>query len=520
MSAPASSYDEVPYETTPRYFTHPDCLATMATLAGMSPAAPDRCRLLELGCATGGNLLPMAEALPQSEFVGFDLSTRQIDMGRTVARAAGVNNVRLEPCGILDIDKTFGTFDYIVCHGVYSWVPAAVRDGILGVCQRHLAPQGVAMVSYNTYPGWHFRAPVREMMQFHVRRTKDLATRTREARGLLQFLAQSVPAPEGNWGRLVRGEAGRLQKESDFYLAHEHLEDTNDAVYFHEFAAHAASHGLQYLGETSNHLILNSLGPKVQEMLRPLANDLLLLEQYVDFLKGRSFRRTLLARADVLLQRSPNSAIVERLLFSCLARPVTPGGDVCSNAALEFRNEDEASLKTNIPVTKAALLRLHEAHPQAVSFSQLWENVCARLQAGGASVPEDAKTGLCGALIQLFLSGLVGMHCHVPSFTSVAGENPEATPLARFQARQGTAVVNRRHQSVKLVGLDAALLTLLDGRLDRSALAEGLAHLVREGKFELCCDGKPVHSADTTKILRDELDGALQRLAGAALLLR
>src|SRR5262249_30408638 len=161
-------YDEVPYSSKPFPQTHPDNLATVATLFGMTPPPVERCRVLELGCAAGGNLLPLAAALPGSRFVGIDLSRRQIDDGRPGREALGLRNFRLRHRSILDVGADFGQFDYILCHGVYSWVPAPVQDKILEVCAGHLAPNGVAYVSYNTYPGWHIPGAVRAMMRYHA----------------------------------------------------------------------------------------------------------------------------------------------------------------------------------------------------------------------------------------------------------------------------------------------------------------------------------------------------------------
>src|SRR5262249_13699905 len=150
--------------------THPDRLATVATLFGMRPAAVDCCRVLELGCAAGGNLIPMAQALPGSSFLGIDLSARQVAEGAKVVAALGLTNVALRRQRILDVDESWGTFDYILCHGVSSWVPAPVQDRILHICSANLAPAGVAYVSYNTYPGWHLSGMIRDMMCYHARR--------------------------------------------------------------------------------------------------------------------------------------------------------------------------------------------------------------------------------------------------------------------------------------------------------------------------------------------------------------
>src|SRR5207247_7326990 len=129
---------------------------------GVKTAPLECCRVLEIGCASGGNLLPMAEALPEASFLGIDLSERQINEGQQAIAALGLGNVELRHLNVLEIGPDFGLFDYIVCHGVYSWVPPVARDKILEVCRKNLAPNGVAYVSYNTLPGWHMRGMIRD----------------------------------------------------------------------------------------------------------------------------------------------------------------------------------------------------------------------------------------------------------------------------------------------------------------------------------------------------------------------
>src|SRR5262245_7964121 len=236
MSTPeASSYDKVPYDARPRYATNPDCLATLATLLDVNPTPVDRCRVLELGCATGGNLFPLAEAHPQSQFVGIDLSPVQIEAGRQVARALGMTNLRLEAKSILDVEPEFGEFDYVIAHGVYSWVPALVRDKLMSICKKNLAPNGVAYISYNTYPGWHLRAGVRDMMNFHVQALDDPQKKVQQARALLDFMIENAPEPDGIWQRVMQDEANVVRPVGDYYLFHEHLEEENHPVYFYQF---------------------------------------------------------------------------------------------------------------------------------------------------------------------------------------------------------------------------------------------------------------------------------------------
>jgi methyltransferase-like protein/SAM-dependent methyltransferase len=519
MLTRSSSYDDLPYQTRPRYSTHPDCLAVMAVLAGMQPAKIERCRVLELGCGPGGNLLPLADAFPDSEFVGVDLSPRQIEMGQEICDLLKLGNLRLAAASILDIDKSFGTFDYVICHGVYSWVPSEVRSGILRVCQEHLRPHGVAMVSYNTYPGWHLRGPVGEMLRYHVGQTTDTQARAEASRDFLTFLTQSLGKANTTWAGLVREEGERLAKESDFYLVHEHLDDVSHAVYFHEFVAHARQHGLQYLGEASPQAGLSAFPPDVQKKLNAVARDPLALEQYLDFLTCRSFRRTLVVHDDAVLNRSVDPVILNQLLLVSLARPTSGAVDVCSAAPVQFRNDRDVTATTNMPAAKAALMVLFEASPQALPFAEVWQRVKSRLDAGGVVLPEGARDGLAAMSVELFRSGLVGLHMGLPAFVTVPADQPKATVLARLQARKGWPIVNRRHRLVEMPGFDRAVLTLLDGGHDRQALVRDLVGLVQQGKFELCKDGQAVtQPEDLASILGSELQGALQRLAQSALL--
>lgn len=515
-----NSYDEVPYDARPRYATHPDCLATLAKLMGMSPAPVDRCRVLELGCSTGGNLLPLAEALPDSQFVGIDLSPRQIDTGKQVASALGLANLHLEARSILEVEPSFGEFDYVICHGVYSWVPAPVREKILAICKANLAPRGVAYVSYNTYPGWHLRAPVREMMNFHVAGIEEPQPRVQQARALLEFLTKHTPDQDGVWAHLLRDEADLLRKEEDYYLYHEHLEDENHPVYFYQFMQHAMRHDLQFLGESQLHSSLSVFSSEVQETLRRIAPDLLYLEQYLDFLKCRTFRRTLLVHEDVVLDRAPGPGIVHDFLVTGLARPLSAHPELASTTTEEFENDQGSTVSTNVPFAKAALVLLYEQWPRAFTFEELWQAVCERLSTEATRLPaEQARAMLGRSLVHLYLSGLVGLHVHLPTFTLAPSQRPRATALARLQARTGAGVINRRHRHVKMPGSDRAVLSLLDGSRDRPALVEALVERVKQGEVELRRDGLVVTTDEEIRAAVGlELEESLVRLAQALLL--
>jgi methyltransferase-like protein/2-polyprenyl-3-methyl-5-hydroxy-6-metoxy-1,4-benzoquinol methylase len=510
------SYEETPYHSNPISSCHPDCLATMATLYGMRPPPIERCRVLELGCAGGGNLISMALALPASRFVGIDLSPRQIGEGQEVVTKLGLKNIELRPLSILDVGQEFGTFDYILCHGVYSWVPPAVQDKILAICSQHLAPDGVAFVSYNTYPGWHLRGMICEMLRYHVRQYSEPAVRVQQARVFLEFLAHAVGETGTLFGQLLKEEAELLRPLPDSYLLHEQLEKINQPLYFHEFAARAAAHGLQYLSEARLGVLDGQIDPSLDEALQHLADDLLQREQYLDFLRNRTFRKTLLCRAGVALNRSPQPAIVRNFLLTSFVRPVSAQPDASSDAVEQFRGPFDVHITTNNPLLKTPLVCLGETAPRAVSFDELHSRVQARLGWPDGPTPQ----ALAEAVLQCFLSNLIEMHVYAPPLVARLSDRPVASPLARLQAENNVArVTSLWHHGVELTVLDLLVLRLLDGSRDRAALRDALAQLVQEGVLTITHEGQPLTEPN---LVRQAVSGALEpcllRLLGFGLL--
>ncbi len=293
------SYDRVPYPSSSIHSAHPDNLATRALLFGLEP--PDlRCvRVLELGCADGGNLIPMASELPEGRFLGLDLSPRQIEDGRRRLEALGLPNVELRAMSILDVDAgaSLGEFDYVLVHGVFSWVGPEVQDAILRICRECLAPRGVAYVSYNTFPGWHQRMMVREMMTFYTHGLEDPWERAERGLGLLEIVTEAAAGGDELHARFLRSRLEHLSgyRDRPSYVIHEYLEESNAPVYFHDFMARASRHGLQYLADAETELAeIEILKPAVAERLRAAAGDRVGLEQALDFVVNRAFRRSLL----------------------------------------------------------------------------------------------------------------------------------------------------------------------------------------------------------------------------------
>jgi SAM-dependent methyltransferase len=195
MNEASISYDEAAYPGFAYAQTHADRLATLGRLFGIESVSVDHCRVLELGCGDGLNLIAMALQLPDSQFLGIDLAGSAIAKGEQWIATLGLSNIQLRHQDILAFDCAPGSFDYIVAHGLYSWVPPVVQEKIFELVQRGLAPNGIAYVSYNALPGGHFRLMLREMTQFHTRALATAEEKVEQGKSLVRFLAHSTRSP-------------------------------------------------------------------------------------------------------------------------------------------------------------------------------------------------------------------------------------------------------------------------------------------------------------------------------------
>ena len=504
-----NSYDALPYGSLPHEDSHPRWLATVAALFGLPAPPPDGARILELGCASGGNLIPIAESLPRSSCLGIDLSSRQIEAGRAVVRATGLKNIELRQASILDIGERDGQFDYVICHGVYSWVTPDIQQRILEICGERLTTNGVAYVSYNIYPGWHLQGMLRGMMKFHAARAEGPVEQVAQSRALLEVLAKTVPSEGNPYGLFLKRENERLRQCDDWYIYHDHLEETNDPVYFHQFVQRASVEGLQFLGESEVRSMLPGQFPEAAQLaLRALSTNLIEAEQYMDFFRNRAFRETLLCRQGVALNRRLGAQSIRSLSFASALRPQSEQSDLRRAEPLRFEGPGWPTVEVVDPIGKAVLLCLRDAWPRALTLNTLEAQVRTRLDLGAAT--EQSGSELAETLWRWFLQRVVSVTAAPPIAVTRAGERPLGSLFAQTQARTGqTTLTNLLHRPVKLNAFDAIVLTVLDGTRDRAAVAARMAqHLVASSEADLT----------TTQQVAQRVDAALAVLGEAALL--
>ena len=296
-------YSELGYKSMPFPYTTPATLEAYAALVGISAPNPKNARVLELGATYGGNIISQALFNPDATFVGIELSQEQVEKGNEVIANAGLTNVSLIQSDIASIGSEIGTFDYIIAHGVYSWVDDDVKDALLRLIDEHLAEDGIAYVSYNTYPGWHTMEEVRQLMMFSNRDKAQFNHKEKVLHG--KTIGSIVGSQILKYDNLKErnskflGALRSVMQKDEYYVGHDHLEPNNDPVYFYQFNDHLGAHNLAYLCDADLTLsMVRSFDADIADTLDKLAlNDHVAQEQYLDFMLDTTFRKSIICKA-------------------------------------------------------------------------------------------------------------------------------------------------------------------------------------------------------------------------------
>lgn len=474
-----TAYDVVDYPPLIHVSMHPSNIGAIARLLGVDAATPRACRLLEVGCGDGLQLLALAQAYPDSRFVGVDLSAKAIARGETMRVALGLDNLQLVAADLTEWDPGEAPYDYIVAHGFFSWVPPFVRQHLLALCERSLHANGIAYISYNALPGCHLRRMVWEMMQFHVREIEEPSERLRKARDFLAWLGNDT-MQRGAYGPAIRHEALHLLNETQpAVMYHDDLSSINEPYSVTAFVGEARKHGMDLLAEADYHEFNPALlGPEAQARFEAMCGtDRVVNDQYLDFLKGRRFRQTLLCRAAVApaSTRLDAGAVLGLDVSGHIRAEPLPGQESAKPGLMRFASSDGAAISTNHPVVQAALRHVGDVFPCPIQVERLL--AVARQEAASVDPLEDDANALAVTLARAFELGLVALHLDAPRFAAAAGDYPVASPLARAQAAAGRDLVaNLRPSMVRLDSKPALeLLQLLDGSRDRAAILRDLA---------------------------------------------
>ena len=297
-------YKELGYKSYPFPFTTPAYLEAYGALVGLNTPPAKTARVLELGATYGGNIISQAVHNPEATFVGIELSQDQVEKGNKIISDAKLDNVSLVQGDILNFDETLGTFDYIIAHGFYSWISDEMKDKLLDIISNHLTDNGIAYVSYNTYPGWHTMEEVRQLMLFANRGHDELTHKEKVLRG--KTVGSLVGSQILNYDNLKErnskflGALRSVMQKDDYYVGHDHLEPHNDPCYFYQFNDHLKAHNLSYVCDADLTLsMVRTYDESIADKLEKLApNSQADQEQYLDFMLDTTFRKSIICKAD------------------------------------------------------------------------------------------------------------------------------------------------------------------------------------------------------------------------------
>lgn len=449
-----ASYDQLPYKTLPHREANPSRLAAIARVLGIDAPSVGACSVLEIGCGTGGNLIPLAERFPESRFVGFDLSGRHIQDAQRRVAELGFKNITFQQADACAFSYESGQFDYILCHGVYSWVPTDVQKKILALIRGALSPRGVAYVSYNVLPGWYQRGAVRDILSFgsSLSASDRVETRVHDALEFLHLVASSRRGEGDLYGTYLREACERLEQSDASYIAHEYIEEFNNPCTFKDFINETAAVGLQFLSESKPVFSsLSDIAPQAQAFVNELGDDVVLREQTLDLLRNRAFRETLLCHAQHDIKRDLRASALRDVIAVSDYSKVTasPGGASEAVSFREILTGREVSLPAGLHVEVLSALASRYAAGMKVEHL-----------AGVVRAPER---DVLAAVAMLWSSGFVSLEqISIPAAASLDGI-PHLSRLAHLQIARGESVSTLRHQALAATAAEMVLLKDVDG---------------------------------------------------------
>jgi methyltransferase-like protein len=257
--------------------------------------------------------------------------------------------------------------------------------------------------------------------------------------------------------------------------------------------------------------------PTVAQTLERISPDLVHLEQYMDFVRTRQFRQTLLCHAPLRPKRALDPSFMDGLMLS--SRAVTESGppDLRPEHPVVFHNRSQRATVT-LPASKAAFSVLMQAWPRAVDCSEL-RAAALELAAPHITDLADAGRTLMGDLLQSVLYGMARLHTIQVNCTNRLSETPRAHPITSYLASQCPIVVNAHHEMVKLEPLSVEVVKLADGRRSREEILEALLARVVGGALPITVENeRELTEGAMRRRLERELELALSSLVRNAII--
>ena len=475
------------------FYANPSYVRTLSKLVGLEAASLSTAKILELGCASGGNILPFALKYPDSHTIGIDLSNDLIAIGNEMKLSLNLSNIDLICCDIQDLDTSFGTFDYIIVHDVFSCVTDEIRLKILTICKENLNENGLAYISYNALPGWNNLATVRDLALFHSNNFEALPEKINQIRLLFDFLKEAVKESDSAYAKLMFETSELLQDKPDFSIVHDFLQTYNKAFYFSAFMDEATKVGLQYVVDAEiSKMYIHNYSKIISDKLGGI-EEVVRMEQYLDFITNRAFRQTILCHNHRIINRKiPLDKLVNYYFKMNLVSSSDEESD--KEAIFYLNNNPEDTITTNNPMLKAIFEVLSENNGY-LSFhdvASLSNNKLPEINL--SEIEAQAKV----SLMDLFFKGKIDIRSDFISTTSHEMDAPKVWEYVTAQALylKQKVVTNLYFESVQLSLFEYYLVRYMDGNNTKEVIISKMLEHFKNGDL--------ISNYKGTKVTSDE----------------
>ncbi len=483
------------------FYANPSYVRTLSKLVGVEAASLATAKILELGCASGGNILPFALKYPDSQSIGIDLSNNLIAVGNEMKLSLNLSNIDLICCDILEVDSSFGTFDYIVVHDIFSLVSDEVRNKILAICKENLNENGVAYISYNTLPGWNNLSTIRDLSLYHSNNFEEIPEKINQIRLLFDFVKEAVKESDSAYAKLMLETSELLNDKPDYSIAHDFLQPHNKAFYFSAFMEQTTKVGLQYVVDAEiSKMYIPNYSKIISEKLGGI-EEVVRMEQYLDFITNRAFRQTILCHNHQIVQRKiPMDKLVDYFFKMNLVSPTEEdvlAEELNQEAIFYLNNDPKDTISTKNPILKA-IFKVFSENNRYLSFHDLVSLSANKLPEVNLSELEaQAKV----SLMDLFLKGKIDIRADFIPINSYKMDTPKVWEYVTAQTLylKQKVVTNLYFESIQLSLFEYYLVRYLDGNNTMELVISKMLTHFKNGELISSYKGHKVTSDEKLK---------------------
>ncbi len=418
------NYDRIPYIGDSYPSTHIRHLWAMGNILGVNPTPPPRARTMEIGSACGYNIFPQAVHFPNAYFLGIDLSAKHTEQAEQMREMLQCNNVEFRCANIVDVKEPPHSFDYIICHGVFSWVPLEVRDSILQLIKSCLTPNGLALISYNCSPGWVFGTMMRNYVSLYDNHSEphDIRLKVMQEKANEFYLMMKKTRPELE--PFFASELNIINTYASFYVLHEFGEPENQPLLYTDFVEDLHQHGLQIASDIS----MNDVGNHGD------IQDLLHLPEYkrkAAFLQADDLKSLRRFRHSVVMHEEQSSILTLKDILTRIRQVSFDGISLTKeveDGVTSYHVGKKASIKSTNDINKYVLEFISARPVEGFQYKELLADLIEK------QIIQDTEKGLAK-----FLWKLVQLNILSPVYDGINAyytidEKPKLHPLTRYSS--------------------------------------------------------------------------------------